>query len=344
MPNNGYFDIVFASAGDVTPVPDPAQGSGNVSYTQGYTPPYSLAPTNPSAILVQRGMFNQILKDITGAIQFLQQNGASNFITTAMNNGTPYSYKLGAVVMYDAGSGLEAWVSTAPGNVTIPGAIGATWSPLTSPASAIFIGGTSTGSANAQAVATNVGNFTNAAGNIVTMKAGFSVTAASTLTVDSAAALTIKVMGQSGLRDTATGDIVVGGEYQFIDNGTYLQLLNSSNYLQANLNLSDLANLNTSLTNLTFASSIGTSGYIKLPNAADHTKPFIFQWGKDTSGGASVSITFPVTFPTAVLGFIVTSAPSSPMGGVLVSPAPTTSGFSLDTETQNPCWWAAWGN
>ena len=133
MPNNGYFDTVFASTGDVTPIPDAAQLSGTVSYAQGYTPPYSLAPTNPSAILVGRAQFNQIIKDVTTAIQFQQQNGASNFITTLMNGGvTPYSYNLGATVMYDAGSGLQGWLSTANANTTTPGAMGAHWSPLTS--------------------------------------------------------------------------------------------------------------------------------------------------------------------------------------------------------------------
>lgn len=135
MPNGGYFDIPFGEDGDLTPVPDAPQTSGSVSYTQGYTPPYSLAPTNPSALLVDRASFNQILNDVTTAIQYIQQNGAPPFITTAMNGGVnPFSYNLGAVVSYNAGSGVQNWVSTAATNTTIPGGVGANWSPLNAPA------------------------------------------------------------------------------------------------------------------------------------------------------------------------------------------------------------------
>ena len=60
-------------------------------------------PVSSGGYNFPRGAHNQILKDITAAIQFLQQNGASNFITSAMNNGSSYPYNLGAVVMYNAG-------------------------------------------------------------------------------------------------------------------------------------------------------------------------------------------------------------------------------------------------
>jgi len=284
MPIAGYFDTIFATAGDKTPVPDGTQSSGTVSYEQGYTPPYSLAPTNPDAILVGRANFNQILNDITTAIQFVQQNGASNFITTTMNGGTPYSYNLGAVVMYNAGSGVQAWISTAATNTTIPGAMGATWSELGSTPINLYSGGTSTGSANAQVVATNQGNFTNTAGNILTWKAGYSVNAASEIDADSYGNVAIKVMTSTGLRDTSTGDIVVGGEYAAISDGTYLQLLNPT-----------FPSVSVLESYLGFAQSAGTNGYVKLPGG------IIFQWGTTSVGpNTSLAVTLPVTFPNAI--------------------------------------------
>lgn len=251
MPNNGYFDTIFASSGDVSPVPDAPQGSGSVSYTQGYTAPYSLAPTNPDAILVGRANFNQLLKDITTAIQFIQQNGQSNFITTAMNGGVqPYAYNEGATVMYDAGSGLVSWVSTADENITVPGAEGASWNQLAAPSSALFTGGTSTGGANAQAVDTTQGGFVNEAGNILTVLSGVSNTAAMTITPDETTALTVKVMTKTGLRDTVQGDFVATGQYIFVSDGTYLILANSTNYMQANLNGADILSPSTFLANI----------------------------------------------------------------------------------------------
>jgi hypothetical protein len=112
----------------------------------------------------------------------------------------------------------------------------------------IFTGGTSTGSANTQAVATTSGNFANALGNVVTWKAGFTNTGATTLTVDSASALTIKKPGSSGLVDLAAGDIESGEEYMGVCQGTYLQLVSPANpsaFLVAANEFSEIATLGT---------------------------------------------------------------------------------------------------
>lgn len=228
MPISLYFDTLFAQSGDKSPVPDAAQSSGTVSYQQGYTPPYSLAPSNPDAILVGRSNFNQLLYDVTAAIQQIQQFGAPPFITSTMNGGSPFSYTLGAIVSYNAGSGIQTWISAAAANTTTPGAMGATWNALGSTPINLYTGGTSGGSANAQTVATNQGNFSNTTGNIVTWKAGYSVNQASTLDPDADGNITIKVMTQTGVRDTTIGDIIVNGEYMAISDGTYLQLINPS--------------------------------------------------------------------------------------------------------------------
>lgn len=130
MPSNGYFDTAFALNGTLTTIPDPTQANGTVLYNQGFPASYS-TPVASGGYNFPRAQFNQLMNDITSAIQFMQQNGASNFITTAMNGGEPYSYNIGAVVMYNAGSGIQAWISTASSNTTTPGAVGATWNALT---------------------------------------------------------------------------------------------------------------------------------------------------------------------------------------------------------------------
>lgn len=223
MPSNLYFDTLFATAGDKTAVPDAPPGDGSVCYENGYGVLYS-TPVASGGLNFPRGQYNQVLYDITAAIQFAQQNGASNFITTAMNGGSPYSYTLGAIVAYDTGSGLQNWLSTQAANTTTPGAMGAHWSSLSS--GTFFTGATSTGTANAQAVATTQGNFSDVQGNAISWLAGFSVTSASTLSGDGASALAIKIVTPTGLRDTATGDIIAGGEYIGISDGAVLQLVN----------------------------------------------------------------------------------------------------------------------
>lgn len=227
MPSSGYFDTVFAVSGTVTPIPDPVQGDGTVSYNQGYGVLYS-TPVASGGLNFPRAQFNQLMNDVTGAIQFIQQNGASNFITSAMNGGSPYSYKLGATVMYDAGSGLQKWISVVANNVTIPGA-NADWQPEGAGVGVVFTGGTSTGSANAQAVATTQGNFTNTSGNIITWIAGFSNTGASTLTPDGGSAIPLKKASPTGAAALANGDIIVGLQYMGISDGTNIQVLNLAN-------------------------------------------------------------------------------------------------------------------
>jgi len=124
MPINLYFDTIFAQSGDVATVPDAAQPSGAVSYTAGFSAPYSLAPSNPSALLVPRTSFNQIIQDITAAIQNWQQNGIPPFITSTMNGGSPFPYAQYAIVF----EGGTAYQSLIPNNTDTPPS--ANWSVL----------------------------------------------------------------------------------------------------------------------------------------------------------------------------------------------------------------------
>lgn len=100
MPISGYFDVPFAASGDLATVPDAVQPDGSVSYTQGYGIDYQEDPAvDPTTALeIERTKMNQLFNDITKAIQNWQQACIPPFITSAMNNGTPFSYSAGNMV------------------------------------------------------------------------------------------------------------------------------------------------------------------------------------------------------------------------------------------------------
>lgn len=101
-----FFRVVFASSGDTTAVPDATQPSGDVSFTQGYTYDYERDISyDPDALPIEREKMNYLFNALTGAVQQYQTFGTPEFITTADNNGTAYSYARGARVRYTADAG-----------------------------------------------------------------------------------------------------------------------------------------------------------------------------------------------------------------------------------------------
>lgn len=123
MPISGYFDVVFASGGDLNTIPDATQPSGTVSYTQGFPVGYS-TPVSSGGFNVPRTAINQALNDVTKAIQNWQQNTVAPFITTTMNGGTAYSYPANAIVL----SGGIVYISLVGSNTTTPPS--SSWAPL----------------------------------------------------------------------------------------------------------------------------------------------------------------------------------------------------------------------
>lgn len=118
-----YFVKPFAVSGDVTPIPNLIQPAGTVSYEQGFGADYSLPlGIDPAALPVPRPSFNQLMNDVTTAIQQYQQTGTPAFITAADNLGTPYSYSKWSYASWDAGdgNGVQIYQSTANGNINAP--------------------------------------------------------------------------------------------------------------------------------------------------------------------------------------------------------------------------------
>lgn len=109
--------------------------------------------------------------------------------------------------------------------------------------STVFVGSTTTGSANAQVCTTTPTSYALNVGNIITFTAGFTNTAATTLNAESTGAITIKKVSSGGLVDLAAGDLVASSAYQVEYNGTFYQLLSSSlspsSFFQVTNNLSE---------------------------------------------------------------------------------------------------------
>lgn len=111
-----FFRLPFATTGDKTAVPDPVDSNGNVSYSQGYGFDYQRQKTDPAAKNIDRAQNNQILFDITSAIAELQSQGVPDFITSALNGGTAYSYADKALVRYSG----DLYISLAAANTATP--------------------------------------------------------------------------------------------------------------------------------------------------------------------------------------------------------------------------------
>lgn len=111
-----FFRLPFATTGDKTAVPDAVDSNGNVSYSQGYGFDYQRQKTDPAAKNIERDKMNQILFDITTAIAEIQSKGGADFITSALNGGTAYSYSQNAIVNYG-----DAWyISLVAANTALP--------------------------------------------------------------------------------------------------------------------------------------------------------------------------------------------------------------------------------
>lgn len=119
-----YFVVPFAEGGDKASIPEGTQVDGSISYTQGYGPFYALDPeVNPSAILINRQTFNELMFDITSALSALQSD-YPQWIDATDNGGSPFAYNLGATVRYTDGA---LWYSLVAANAATPGTDPTKW-------------------------------------------------------------------------------------------------------------------------------------------------------------------------------------------------------------------------
>jgi len=128
---NPYFlypYAVDAGPSDVVAIDSTGGTTGPLSYQYGFTPNYEEdLSTVPSALPVPRPQFNQLMLDITSAIQQIQLAGAPLWVAPASGSppvGGPASYPIFARVAYTAGApyGYQIWESQVNGNTSVPGA------------------------------------------------------------------------------------------------------------------------------------------------------------------------------------------------------------------------------
>lgn len=112
-----FFRIPFGQSGSRTAVPDAADPSGFVSYTEGYGADYQRQKTDPLSKNIERDKMNEVLFDITTGIAEIQSKGFPDFISTALNGGSPYSYPINAIVRY---TDTFLYRSMVAANTTLP--------------------------------------------------------------------------------------------------------------------------------------------------------------------------------------------------------------------------------
>ena len=115
-----YYKDPFAIVGDKIVVPNPIQGDGSISYTEGFGENYAIDPALPNSLKVPRPQTNDLFFDLTENLQHYQQHGVPNFITTADNGGVPFPYDIWSIVRYDDGGGFDIYQSLVDNNTSLP--------------------------------------------------------------------------------------------------------------------------------------------------------------------------------------------------------------------------------
>jgi hypothetical protein len=121
-----YFKTPFADVGTRTTIPETDPGTGEVSYPTGYGSQYQAPDTDPTARDVERSKFNDLMYSITGEVKLLQEHSVADFITTALNGGTPHEYSIGDYVRYTNGGNTRVYMSRKNTNTSLP-SVAADW-------------------------------------------------------------------------------------------------------------------------------------------------------------------------------------------------------------------------
>ncbi len=211
-----FFRLPFATTGDKTAVPDAVDSNGKVSYSQGYGFDYQRQKTDPAAKNIERDKMNQIFFDITTAIAEIQAQGVPDYITSALNGGSAYSYGQYAIVKYSG----DLYISLVAANTALP-SDATKWALLPVPSrlqSALNTRATAGGTANAL-----TGAFTPAIASlpaapdtlsVMVRAAAANTTTTPTFAADGTAAKTIVKGANQAL---VAGDIAGAGHWLHLD-------------------------------------------------------------------------------------------------------------------------------
>lgn len=112
-----FIKNAFAVAGDRAAVPNDTQPDGSVSWEEGYPIDYQKQlGVDADAKAILRNQYNEIMYDVSNAVQQYQTHGFPDFITTADNDGAPYPYDINAIVRYSD----NLYVSLVSSNTELP--------------------------------------------------------------------------------------------------------------------------------------------------------------------------------------------------------------------------------
>lgn len=207
-----YFVEPFAFSGIVAPVPDAAQLNNTLSYEKGFTSQYALIQSDPASINVPLDQFNQILNDITSAIQNIQQFGIPYFITDTRNGGAAFGYAKHALCYQPADNNV--YQSTITNNTNVPPGTG--WQ-LFGVSTSLYINFVpDTGAANAYVIAPSPAIATLVDGLVAVIKPTLANTGASTLDIGTGAEPIVTMKNQA----LAAGMITPIGMHFAIYNAT----------------------------------------------------------------------------------------------------------------------------
>lgn len=230
-----YFVYPFGVDGTLLAIPDPTQLSGVMSYQEGFGVDYQLIDTDPASLNIPRDQFNQLMFDITGAVQQIQQNGHPTFITTAMNDGVPFPYAKNAWV-YQPVDG-NVYYSLVDTNTTVPPS--GSWSVVGQTASLYFNYAVDTGSADHYNTAPSPPVPALQAGTFIMLKPTQANTGACDIIVSGFPAKNIKTLTNL---DPSAGMISPSGMYALCYDGTNFVLLNPTLGTAAYRNVGNGAN------------------------------------------------------------------------------------------------------
>lgn len=216
-----FFRLPWATSGTKSAIPDATQVDGTESYDEGFGPKYALdISADVDALAIGRAQFNQLISDITTAARQYQTFGVPEFIASADNNGSPFSYAKYARVLYDG----SVYVSLIDSNIDAP-TVTSSWlpDPLPRTTSSVWSGATG-GTANVLTLTpANPINANEQGQKFRSIIAATNTSGTVTLAVSGKSALPVKKTIGGALVALGIGDLQIGTivEFENVDGSNY---------------------------------------------------------------------------------------------------------------------------
>lgn len=302
---------------------------GQASFDIGF-PAVTMQPASSGGINPYGQDFNGLGNVVTAVQQWQSAGGFFPFDATF--SAAVGGYPKGAILLRADGTGL--WQNRADNNTVNPDTVGTNWIAL-APG---WTDGVDTGAANACVVAYTPSVLYLKDGMVLWFKAAATNTGATTLNVNGLGASPVVGAAHSALQG---GEIIANGRCMVIWNATLtswvlIECTGGALQVAAGAQSNQAVNLGQ------FVASLAASGYVKIPVISGGVlKNWIVQAGvaPATTGGSAV--TFPLTFPTNVMG--VFTGQNNSAGQTTNALSVSASGFTFTTSVNSNNYWLAIG-